>query len=46
MAARLLLAALPIHAQPLRGKVVGVSDGDTLTLRFEGQSPRRVSASV
>lgn len=46
LACALLLATLPVHAQSLIGKVVGVSDGDTLTLRIEGQPQTRVRLSA
>lgn len=46
LACLLLLAALPVNAESLTGKVVGVADGDTLTLYIEGEPQVRVRLSA
>src|SRR5262245_54294118 len=42
LAAGLLFAALSVGAAELRGEVIGVSDGDTITVIDQARKPRKV----
>jgi len=44
--ALVLALAVPAYAQTQSSRVVGISDGDTLTLRIEGQPQGRVRLSA